>query len=117
MLKWCMLAQNSESMGEEDSPASLHPGPASHAIAGREIFPGMRLCSSWTSRKWRQCDCWLLGCMKRITLGCGLSVNAGTVWKCAGGYWSRGSSEACKRGNNAANGSHHIKYSIKYLLT
>ena len=36
--------------------------------------------SSWTSRKWRQCDCWLLGCMVRITLGCGLSVNAGTVW-------------------------------------
>lgn len=66
------------------------------------------VCSSWTSRKWRQCDCWLLGCMKRITLGCGLSVDAGTVWKCAGGYWSRGSGDACKRGNNAANDSRNI---------
>ena len=32
-LKWCMLAPNSESMSEKDSPASFVPGPASHAIA------------------------------------------------------------------------------------
>ena len=65
--------------------------------------------SSWTSRKWRQCvTVGFWGAWSGITLGCGLSVNAGTVWKCAGGYWSRGSSEACKRGNNAANDSHSI---------
>ena len=75
-----MLAQNSESMGEKDFPSQLAPRARLPRYGRPRDLARDELRSSWTSRKWRQCDCWLLGCMVRMTLGCGLSVNAGTVW-------------------------------------